>query len=285
MTKFKIDFRQQRDFGEVLNATFAFLRLNVGKLGKALLYYVCPFLIIQGIARVYYDTSLGELTGIMFRHGMDLFFAKYITAAAMLLLTIFLSSMMANLTVYSYIKVYVDDEKNKLSLDDVWRSLRKNFFRVLWASLLTSLLFFFGFIMCFILGIYLYISSCFVIIIMMYEGKSFGKSFKRSFSLAHYQWWSIFLLILVLYFILYIVSLVFNIPVMLIKATYTLNSLSTDSDGTIIKYVLIAITMLSTLAWGFLTCVMYIALSFKYFSIIEKKENPRLLSDISMMEQ
>lgn len=192
---------------------------------------------------------------------------------------------MANLTVYSYIKVYVDDEKNKLSLDDVWRSLRKNFFRVLWASLLTSLLFFFGFIMCFILGIYLYISSCFVIIIMMYEGKSFGKSFKRSFSLAHYQWWSIFLLILVLYFILYIVSLVFNIPVMLIKATYTLNSLSTDSDGTIIKYVLIAITMLSTLAWGFLTCVMYIALSFKYFSIIEKKENPRLLSDISMMEQ
>lgn len=77
MTKFKIDFRQQRDFGEVLNATFAFLRLNVGKLGKALLYYVCPFLIIQGIARVYYDTSLGELTGIMFRHGMDLFFAIY----------------------------------------------------------------------------------------------------------------------------------------------------------------------------------------------------------------
>ena len=37
-----IEFRQARDAGDVLNVTFQFLRQNVVKLGKSLLFYVAP---------------------------------------------------------------------------------------------------------------------------------------------------------------------------------------------------------------------------------------------------
>lgn len=285
MNETRIDFRQQRDFGEVLNATFAFLRLNVGKLGLALLIYLCPFLIIQGIVKVYFDTSITELSGYMFKHSSDLFFERYITAASALLITTFLSTLVANLTVYSYIKIYTDDEKKILTLDALWRTMRKNLFRVLLASFVVTFLFFAGMLMCALPGIYLYVSLCFVITIMIIEGKNFGPAFKRSFSLSHYQWWGMLALLIVLYFILYIVSLVFSIPVTLIKTTYTLSSLDPNYEDSFMKYVIIAITMLSTLAWGFLSCVMYIAIAFKYFSIIEKKESPQLLKDISILEQ
>jgi hypothetical protein len=285
MKDFYIDFRQQRDFGEVLNATFAFFRLNIGKLGKAILFYTCPFLIIQGMARVYYNLSFMTLSNILLKQGMGAIFSHFFTSTAMLLLTTFLSSLMANLTVYSYIKAYVEKGLNGFTLDDVWRNLKQNFFRVFLASLVTGVLLFIGFIMCFVPGIYLYVSFSFIIIIMMYEGKSFRASFKRSFSLAHYQWWSVFLLILVVYFILYIVSLLFSIPQTIINSAYNLNSLDPGNDTTVMKYLMIVITMLATLAWGFISCVMFIALSFKYYSIIEKKESPGLLKEIEELEE
>lgn len=284
MTEHNINFNQQRDFGEVLNATFAFFRLNLMPLGRALLLFACPFLILQGIVRVTFDQGYSSLSNILFMHGANFLVTRYFSSITMLLLTSFLSNLMANLTVYSYIKAYNDKSNISLKMEDVWRNLRGNFFRLFFASMITTLMFYSGLIMCFIPGIYLYVSLSFTLIIMMFEGASFGQAFSRSFSLAHYQWWSVFLLLLMMIFILYIISLIFTIPQTLIKSMYHLNSLTTDREGLIIKYVLISMTMLSTLASGFMYCVMYIAMSFKYFSIVEKKESPGLLKEIAEME-
>ena len=63
----KIEFAKRRDFGEVLNGTFQFLRQNFKSLGLALLYIAGPFILIQGIITGYYqiDTFNFQNTGFL----------------------------------------------------------------------------------------------------------------------------------------------------------------------------------------------------------------------------
>ncbi|MDX5436829.1 MAG: hypothetical protein LPK03_06515, partial [Pontibacter sp.] len=48
-TSQKINFREERDFGEKLNATFYFIRTNFKALGNAMLLYVTPVALLAGI--------------------------------------------------------------------------------------------------------------------------------------------------------------------------------------------------------------------------------------------
>ncbi|MFH0866891.1 MAG: hypothetical protein V1904_11900 [Bacteroidota bacterium] len=285
MKGYFIDFRQQRDFGETLNATFAFFRLNIGKLGKAMLFYTCPFLLIQGVARVYYDLSFTELTSLMIKQGPGVFFTRYFITTFVLLITAFFSSLMTNLTVYSYIKLYAEKGKDGFVLEEVWGNIKRNLLRIGIASFISGIIVLSGCMMCGIPGVYLFVSTSFVIMIMIYEGKAFRLAFKRSFALVHYHWWAVFLMLLVIYVIMNIVSLLFTIPQLVINSFYKINSLNPNYDNELIMYVMIMLTMLSTLAYGFLYSIMHIALSFQYFSFIEQKESPRLNKEIEAMEQ
>lgn len=278
-----IDFNQQRDFGELLNATFAFFRQNVKIISKAMLFYVCPFLLLQGITRVYLDLSFAELAGVFLRQGFGIVTTPYFFSLSLMFLSAILSSLMTSLAVYSIIHLYIEKGNDGFKLEEVWKRITVNFVRILIASVLTSFLVVAGVFMCGVPGVYLYVSTSFILMIMIYENKPFKESFKRSFALVHYHWWAVFLMLLVIFVILNVVSLVFTIPQAVINSFYNVNTLNPNSDSEIMKYVQIVLTMLSTLAYGFLGSIMYIALSFQYFSFVERKESPQLMKKIEAM--
>jgi hypothetical protein len=74
MNQQQINFKEQREFGQILNSTFAFLRQNFSKLGKALIFFAGPFLLLQGIAQVYYQTNVGNFVSILSHHSFDSYF-------------------------------------------------------------------------------------------------------------------------------------------------------------------------------------------------------------------
>ena len=49
MTPAKVDLRQSRDFGEIFNATFAFVKQNLGVLVKGILFFVAPVAAVSAI--------------------------------------------------------------------------------------------------------------------------------------------------------------------------------------------------------------------------------------------
>ncbi len=54
----KVDIRQDRDLGEVFNATFAFIRQNLGVLVKGVLFFVAPLAALSGLFAGQYLNNL-----------------------------------------------------------------------------------------------------------------------------------------------------------------------------------------------------------------------------------
>ena len=52
MEKTHINFKQERDFGEVFSATFAFIGQEFKMLGKAVVYFVIPIFFVAAILLV-----------------------------------------------------------------------------------------------------------------------------------------------------------------------------------------------------------------------------------------
>ena len=285
MNEEKINFKEQREFGEVLNMTFAFIRQNLGKLAKAIIYFCGPFILLQGIAMVFYNTNVGNLVSNLKIYGFNYFFENFFIYFLLFMVTTFLCFIMMISTDYSYIKLYIENGKDGFKIEDVWKSVTKNYLRLLGTAVICGFLVSIGSIMCFIPGIYLGVVFSLIIPIIIFEDKSFGEAFSRSFKLANYHWWWLLLLFIVIYAIIYIVSLIFSIPQAILGITYQMHSLNTSLDiPEYIKYVLAIITIITTFVTTMLTVIIYVAISFEYFNIVEKKESPSLLNKIEEME-
>jgi hypothetical protein len=280
MDQQQINFKQQRSFGQVLNASFGFIRQNIGKLGKALLFFAGPFILLQGIAQVYYQSNIGSMTNVMRNFDFGAYFEKFFFFFFIFMVTALLSNMVILLTIYGYTKLYIDKGKDGFSLEEVWKFILKNFFKILGATILGGLVIGIGTIMCIIPGIYLGVSLSLMTIVILFENLTIGESFSRSFKLTHYHWWWIVLLFLVIYAIIYLVSMVFAVPQMIFTIMYQLNSISGNESPDSIKYLMITFTILSSIVTSLMAGIFYIALTFEYFNIVEQKENPSLLKKI-----
>ncbi len=58
----KIEFQRYRDFGQIINATFEFLRENFKQLAKAVIFLVGPFILLTGIFGGLYQKDLFSFT-------------------------------------------------------------------------------------------------------------------------------------------------------------------------------------------------------------------------------
>ena len=280
-----INFNEQREFGIVLNATFSFLRQNILKLGKALLLYAGPFILLQAIARIYYEINIGNINTTVRIYGISAFYGNFFLYFSIYMIATVLSSLMVMTTVYSYIKCYIEKGKDGFVLDEVWRNVTKYFLRIFGASFLGGIVILIGTILCILPGIYLSISLSLMMIIIVFENKSFMDAYSRSFKLTHYHWWWIFLLFIVIYAINYVVSLVFAIPQVLITFSYRFNTLSSFNEvSDSIRYLLIFFTVITTFVSSLLMSIIYIALTFEYYNIVEMKESPSLQQKIDELE-
>ena len=58
----KIEFQRYRDFGQIINATFEFLRENIKQLAKAVIFLVGPFILLTEIFGGLYQKDLFSFT-------------------------------------------------------------------------------------------------------------------------------------------------------------------------------------------------------------------------------
>src|SRR3989339_879216 len=107
-TKF-LELRKIRDFGEILNATFIFLKQNYKPLFKALLTFAGPFILLSAIATGYYQSNALNATFFTFNPGMNSvlsYFEDIMLSLLLLIVASALSYTMIITTVYSYMKLY-----------------------------------------------------------------------------------------------------------------------------------------------------------------------------------
>jgi uncharacterized membrane protein len=183
--------------------------------------------------------------------------------------------------VNNYIALYVEKGRGNFSVADVSARIGSNFWQILFTVILTFIMIAIGYIFCFIPGIYLSVSMCFVYIAITYDKKGFGDALSRSFEISHFQWWSTFLLLIVIYLILVLIALIpYFIILISIIGSMTVTELNDNfSPDKLIEVIrkLSYMLALLTILFSFLSVIPMVAIAVQYISLAETKANENQL--------
>lgn len=290
MTNAPINFKQERDFGDLFNATFGFISQEFKKLATAILYFVVPFLLLSAISIVLYSVKAQEMMQTVSQGDKPDPFAIFAVigsimgyVAFLMVMSIIATTMLLS-TVYCYIKLYIQQGSDGFSINDVWIEVTKIFWSVLGALIVTGLVIFIGSMLCLLPGIYLGVALSIVFCIMIFEEKGYSAAFSRSIKLINTNWWGTFGVLIVVTIIIYIIAILFSIPGMILGFKSMFMNIKAGqmpmTDLPISYYVISAITSLLTQV---LTVIPIVITAFIYYSTVEKIEKPSLMDKIGQI--
>jgi hypothetical protein len=312
MATMRIEFRQQRNFGDKISATFDFLRANFLSIFRSIIFIAGPVILIGiGIFSIL-GSRIVDSWDTLFSNGFSsdvLVFITLIGGAVIYFVVIYVTIIAV---VYSYIQLYLDESDYINDLQTVFEYTKANFMTVLSTSfgIIAVVLLVYGLIAGLLLGLIfgiggsagaasagitvfllflvfipliIYTSVClsFVFFIRVIEQAGFFESIRRSFSVVNGFWWETFGYVIVIGFIQGIFGYVFQIPMLVYAEFFPLVSLGQmEANG--IYMVGYIITFLFYLFGSQILNVFNVtAISFQYFHLVETKEGVGLMQRIN----
>ncbi|PKV50358.1 hypothetical protein ATE84_2415 [Aquimarina sp. MAR_2010_214] len=281
-----IEFKKKRELGDILTDTFAFVRQNGKSLLSVLLKTSGIAFVLLLSASAYYTYSSANLfdpvsigRGEMFNSGM------IIIAVFAMLVTLLIFYTLLFGTVLHYIKNYIDNKGN-VNQEAVVQGVKKDFGNIIGLGTLSGLITFFGFMLCVIPGIYLYVPMSLVFSILIFRNTSISDAINDSFLLVKNEWWITFATFFVIAIIIGIISMVFSIPAVIYTfiKTFTAASEGSLSDpSAMVDWVFIALNTLSSAAQYILYIITAISTAFIYYNLNERKHSTGALEQIDSL--
>jgi hypothetical protein len=290
MTNSSINFKQERDFGDLFNATFSFISQEFKRLGTAILYFVFPFFIVSAIAMTIYSVKAQEMSQALIQGDKSDPFAIFSLLGSMMgyvavtMLISFIATSVLMCTVYGYIKLYIQKGPEGFTTNDVWLEVTKYFWKALIATIIVGIVVLVGIIFCVIPGIYLGVALFIIFPIMIFEEKSFGTSFSRSMKLINTNWWLTFGILIVTGIIIYVLAIFISIPSIILGFKSLFANMKANQipimDFSVGFYIINSITSLIS---QLLMVIPLVLSTFIYFSYVEKVEKPSLMDKIGQI--
>lgn len=276
------EFRQIRDLGAVISHSFDFIKLEYKRLGKALLVYVLPFLVVTGIIQVlvqrsFYGNYMQTLEG-----GTD-------PLASFKSGTIFITYLLQaiNYTILSSVVLlflFLHQKKDAdFKIEEIWPSLFKVGLKLFFAMIVIAIICTMATAFFIIPGIYLGIVFSLVGPVIVFEETGLGTAINRSFQLIKDNWWKTFGILIIGIFIYYIFTVVISLPLIIFGAFKTFSAISEQTTpdlfntGYLISNTIISI--IQTLGYS----LLIIFISIQYFSLLELKERPTLQEKVDKL--
>ncbi len=183
-----LTLRKPRDFGDVITDTFAYVRIHYKTLGKGLLLFSLPLIIISGIlvgsgfsgimASTANPENFGEIPGV----AIQLFIG---------ILLLMLTFLFIVVIVFKHIQL-VDDGEENIEFGMLLEGFARNFFGLLGILFLTALIVGFGTLFFILPGIFLAIKLSLAPAAYIIEECDFEESLSRSWQLTKDYWWFTF---------------------------------------------------------------------------------------------
>ena len=270
---------QQRDFGQKINASFDFAIKNLGPLAKSIMFIAGPPALLSGIAQGMYQSRL--LTAGIQKNSMESLY-QYLTPEYFLV--VLLSSVtyfLCYAAVSSFMVLY--EEKglgSKINPGDVWQKIVENISVSVISSVLVLLAILIGLVFFIIPGIYLAVSFQLYLMVVIREKSSATDSLSRSRKLVDGKWWSTFGLVMIMSIIAGIISIVFQFPVLL-ATIFTTLGVGNGIAGS--PVVLIIASIISIVGSNFVNGLVWIAVGFQYYNLVERRDGSGLRSEIESL--
>tara|TARA_R110002020_G_scaffold454448_1_gene669958 strand:- start:87676 stop:88533 length:858 start_codon:yes stop_codon:yes gene_type:complete len=274
-----IVFKRQRELGEILSDTFKFIRLEYKPLFSALIKNAgIPFLVLLAAAGFYAATAtdFADITGGIFRSG-NVIMGVLFLMVALLFYYGFLYG-----TVLNYIKSYIENEGN-VNQEQISQAVRANLGGLIGLGVLSAVILIAGFVACILPGIYLSVPLSLVFAIMIFRGRGISDSISESFVLIKGEWWVTFATIIVVSLVVYLIGMVFQVPVIIYTIIKGLTSSSEISNGdfsSMFDWVYITLNVIASAVSYILYAVVAIASAFIYYNLNETKNQTGTLERI-----
>lgn len=277
MKNLLIHFKKQREIGEIISDTFKFLRENYKLLFTLIFKITGPAFLILMLAAAYYMYSTLGIFSMLetssFSSGFVDNFGGIFLSFFVLFVALMVYMTLLNGTVLHFIKSYVKNN-GKVDEAEVYDGAKKDFWSLLGAGVLTSIIIVFGFFVCFLPGIYLAVPLSLVFSVMVFDNLGIEQSISRCFSLIKNNWWVTFATLLVIWLLVYTISIVFGIPAIvysLVKTFTAVEEASLANPAEIFDWVYILLNLISTAAQYLLYTITIVSAAFIYYNLNEIK--------------
>ncbi|MET4080526.1 hypothetical protein ABIB40_000470 [Pedobacter sp. UYP30] len=276
-----IEFKQPRDFGQIINDTFTFVRQNFKPLIKTYFLFCGIFVLGSMVAMLmqqYKSVILINSAGGPGATRDPLLGLKALMSWEYLIAIIFsVATYVSMLTaILSYIALYVRKGNIAPSIEEVWPYFKYYFFRIFGSALPLLLMLGVGFIFCLIPGFYLFPFVAMIFPIIIIENGEFGYSFSRSFKIIKDNFWLTFGSMIVIWIIVYACMSAVVLPTTL----FSMIGLFSKSSPHMSLALTMATTILQSLCQVF-TIIPLVTITLCYFSLVERKESTGLMERIS----
>lgn len=277
MIKNYIEFKKQRDFGELLSDTFNFIRDEFKPYMKTVLIISAPSLVLFLIGMVFYSyTAIDSLIinenyllGYTFKDP-GLFFSSLI----LYMFTFFLAMMYMSSSTLHYIKSYINNTGNA-NFEEVRRNVNQTIFGYVALGFLKWITLLIAMFLCFLPVLYFMVPMYVAFSIYVFEKQQNATdSYGKSYSLINEDFWLGIGLVVVIAILYYVITLAFSIP-STIYSYLKLGVFSDSIDPGSISYsvdpVFMIINIISTFFSVFLNLIPITAGVFLYFHLNEKR--------------
>ena len=264
-----IQFKKQREIGDIITDTFRFIRENYKLLLTYLLKTTGPFFLILVVAVGYYTYSVAGSPFENFSGDIGNFIVSFMVLAVALML--FYSAMYG--TILHYIKAYISN-KGIVAEAEVVAGVKKDFFKLLLLSFLSAILVLAGFMMLVIPGIFLIVPLSLGGAILVFKNYSVSESISYSFTLIKDHWWITFITLFIIGILVYIIGLVFQVPLIIYTVIKTLTAVQEGSLANpelFRDWLFISLQIFSSIIQYLLSIITIIAIAFIYFNLNEHK--------------
>ena len=284
------DFRQERDFGAKISATFEFIGGHFRPLAKVLICIALPAALVRAVLAGLLQTQLlGGLRGATTTGGGVWARQSYAYMAMLSTPAYYLNSVLSQvfttlivLSVYGYLLhcLHRSDPHREITVTDVWAVVRREFVGTFFSIWGLSVLLLLGFALLFVPGVYLMVALSLFFIVRLVEGTGFGDTVSRCLHLTRGKWWSTFGLLFIMLMMLY---------VLLIAA----GSVASLLAGGFLALLKLAQSPLFITATGAVTTLftlliyppLLLAVAFQYFNLVERKEGRGLHALVDQLGQ
>ena len=268
MHKKLINFREERDLGQKINATFSFIRNNFKPLLRTLVFIVLPFALVagifNGIAQYRMFTVDQDFSG-----GIGAFyFGRQITSLHYWIAVFFMmvSFVLVSLSVCAYIVEYMDSN-GQVDPAAVRERVKTNFIPTLYSGIGAFILILLGYALLLIPGIYISVAFSMFIIVMVREELGFVDTLERCVDLVKGNWWATFGMIMVIMFIQYMFQMLTGLPMVIITI---LNVAKIPAASN--QVLTIAANSFAVIGNVLFYTISIIGIAFQYFNLVEIKE-------------
>lgn len=272
-----LTLRQSRDFGDVISATFSYLRIHFKSLGKGLLLFSLP-VVVLAVALI--GTAFRSVLSAQIQSGDTAQFVTFSSQMFTGMMVFMVSFVVISMIVLKHMEL-IDRGEEDIDMSMLLEDFARNFFGLIGLFIVIGTATFIGALALIIPGIYIAIKLSLAPAIFIIEGEDFGEALGKSWSITSNYWWHTFGVNFVVSLIVNAISYVVMIPLYILA--FAMLASGGNPDPETFAFIFSIGYALFLIITAILYFVPIISQGLVYFNLDERKSGRGLAAKIDSL--